>query len=47
MTKYIQTMNIQIRKHLNMEIISSLEEGFVSFSKKIKKGDEHIEMFNQ
>ena len=43
--KYIQNMNIQIRKHLNMEIIPSLEEGFASFSKKIKNGDEHSEMF--
>ena len=37
---YIQKMNTHIRKHLNMEILPSLEEGFSSFSQKMKNGEE-------
>lgn len=37
---YIQKMNMHIRKHLNMEILPSLEEGFSSFSQKMKNGEE-------
>jgi len=44
---YIQKMNILIRNNFNMEIIPSLEEGFASFSKKIKNGDEHSEKFQE
>jgi len=42
---YIQKMNTQIRKNLNLEIIPSLEEGYASFSQKIKNGEEHSEIF--
>ena len=41
---YIQRMNVQIREHLNMEIIPSLEEGFDSFSKKLKNGAQQSEI---
>ena len=41
---YIQKMNSLIRKEMNMEI-PSLEEGFEYFSKKIKEGEEHSEIF--
>ena len=33
-------MNTQIRKYLNMDTLPSLEEGFSSFSQKIKNGEE-------
>ena len=42
---YIQKMNTQIRKNLNLEIIPSLEEGYASFSQRIKNGEEHSEKF--
>ena len=42
---YIQKMNTQIRKNLNLEIIPSLEEGYASFSQKMKNGEEHSEKF--
>jgi hypothetical protein len=41
---YIQRMNEHIRKHLNMEILPSLEEGFTSFSKKLKNGGQQNEI---
>ena len=37
---YIQKMNTHIRTHLNMEVLPSLEEGFSSFSQKMKNGEE-------
>lgn len=43
---YIQKMNTQIRKHLNMDILPSLEEGFSSFSQKMKNGEELNEEYN-
>ena len=42
---YIQKMNTQIRINLNLEIIPSLEEGYASFSQRIKNGEEHSEKF--
>ena len=41
---YIQRMNEHIRKHLDMEILPSLEEGFNSFSKKLKNGGQQNEI---
>lgn len=43
---YIQKINTQIRKNLNMEVLPSFEEGFTSFSQKIKNGEEHSELFD-
>lgn len=40
---YIEKMNFQIRNNFNMEIVPSIEEGFSSFSKKIKNGAENTE----
>ena len=44
---YIQKMNTQIRKNLNLEIIPSLEEGYETFSKKIKNGEGDSEKFQE
>ena len=41
--KYIQKMNLQIRNHLNMEILPSIEEGFGLFSEKTKPEDKNLE----
>jgi hypothetical protein len=41
---YIQRMNEYIRKQLDMETLPSLEEGFTSFSKKLKNGGQQNEI---
>ena len=43
--KYIEKLNIEMRKKLGIEILPSLEEGFASFSKIIKNGEDNTELF--